>query len=107
MKLPCAAVIGLLSMFTLLSVPATPADPVRTAAGFGRPEVRGSKLKQLSAAQVAERKDLSQYLKSLKGKSDKAVIYKVKGPVSEISSDTLGTLIPKWKFYVVPYEMKK
>src|SRR2546423_12167938 len=98
MKLPCAAVIGSLSMFILLCVLAMPAEPVRAAGGFGRREVSGSTLKQLSAAQVAERKVLSQYLKSLAGKSDKAVIYKVKGPVSEISSDTVGMLFPKWKF---------
>jgi len=31
----------------------------------------------------------------------------VTGPISEISSDALGTLFPKWKFYVVPFAMKK
>jgi hypothetical protein len=107
MKISCPVLIGWLSMFILLSVLAMPADPVSAAGGFGRAEIGGSKLKQLSAAQVAERKALSQFLKSLEGKSDRTFIYKVKGPVSEISSDTLGTLFPKWSFYVVPYDMKK
>src|SRR5262245_39780081 len=67
MKLSCAALIGSLGMFALLSGPAMPADPVPPAAGFGRAEMSGSKLKRLSAAQVAERKELKQYLKSLEG----------------------------------------
>jgi len=106
MNRPCAGIIGSLSMFALLSLLAMPADSVR-AGGFGRAEIGGSKLKPLSPAQLAERKGLIQYLKSLEAKKDPAVIYKVRGPISEISSDTLGTLFPKWKFYVVPYAMKK
>jgi len=99
-----STVMGWVATPVLLGVLAA---PMAAGVGAGWREVQGSKLRQLSAAEVRESKVLSQYIKSLEGKSDKAIIYRVKGPVSEVTSDALATLFPKWKFYVVPYEMKK
>lgn len=103
---PCLAALGLVSTAVLLGALAAPMN-LDAAVGFVWGDIPGSKLKKLSAAEVAASKVLSQYLKSLEGKSDQVILYKVKGPVGEIESDPLAALFPKWKFYVVPYAMEK
>jgi hypothetical protein len=110
MKCLCTTAVGSFSIGLLFCAMTMPIDPVRAATGNAadaETEISTSKLKRLSATEVAEKRTLNHYIKSLEGKRDRAIIYTVKGPVSEISSDPLAKLFPKWKFYVVPYQMRK
>ncbi len=103
MKPHLAAVIVPLSILGLLCLTLSPL----AAVGQGAAEVNGSKLKKLSAAEVAKRKVLSKHVKSIEAMSDEEIIFTVKKSVCEISSETVAELFPKWTFYVVPFEMEK
>jgi hypothetical protein len=73
----------------------------------GRFEVSGSPLTPLSADDVTKRRPLLDFLKSIEAKSDEDVIMSIDGPVFAISSDVASKLFPEWRFYVVPFRMRK
>ena len=61
----------------------------------------------LSIDDAAKRPVLKKFIASIEQSSDEAVIHTVEGPILATSSATLTALFPGWKFYVVPFEMKK
>jgi hypothetical protein len=111
-----AAVLLAVSALALLDAIPRPTRTLHAAEGQRRREdlpkltpygVSGSPLKALSADAVAKIPALNDFLKVLVAKGNKQIVFTIKEPVYQISSDALAMLFPKWTFYIVSFTEEK